>query len=92
MLKTPLYCFCLQYPEHHLVGFPGIDAQFRNIGTSLRLAVDLREEFMYALLQLQEGCGFEGRVGMAQCLATMCARASESDLKLKIAAQGEVHA
>ena len=52
--------------------------------------MDLREEFLYSQLQLQEACGFEGKVGVAQCLATMCSRASESELKLKVMAKGEV--
>ena len=63
---------------------------FRDIGTSLRHAVDMKEDFLYAMLHLQEVCGFEGKVGVAECLGTMCSRAQESNLTLKITEQGEV--
>lgn len=80
----------LQYPEHHMIGFHPIDEKFRDIGTSLRKAVDLKEEYLCSLLHFREACGYECLMGLVECIGKMCVRAKESAVQLKFEAKGEV--
>ena len=80
----------LQYPEHHLVGFPDIDAKFRDIGAPLRKAVDIREEYLFSLHHFKEVCGYDGKVGVVECIKKMCIRAKASDITLNVNVDGEV--
>lgn len=73
-----------------MVGFPDIDEKFRDIGTSLRKAVDLQEDYISGLLQFQEACGYESSVDVVECIRKMCVRAKESSVSLKFESQGEV--
>ena len=80
----------LQYPEHHLVGFPDIDTKFRGIGAPLRKAVDIREEYLFSLHHFKEVCGYDGNVGVVECIKKMCIRAKASDITLNVNVDGEV--
>ena len=52
--------------------------------------MDLKEDFTFSLLHFKEVCGYNGKVGVAECIRKMCARARESNIKLKVESYGEV--
>lgn len=80
----------LQYPEPQLVGLPVIDERFRTTHVHIHRAVDLREDYMFALTHFKESCGRGPQALLDECIVLLAARAKGSNLTLFLHVIGEV--
>ena len=79
-----------QYPEHHNVGHAAIDLHFRNAPGPIHKAVDLREDYVFALMHFKELCGHGPQASLVDCIDRMAVRAKSAGLSLSISTLGDV--
>lgn len=73
-----------------MVGLPVIDERFRTTHVHIHRAVDLREDYMFALTHFKESCGRGPQALLDECIVLLAARAKGSNLTLFLHVIGEV--
>ncbi len=69
---------------------PAIDEQFVASRAHLHRAVDLKEDYVYAILHFKETCGRGAQALLKDCIEIVAARAKGSRLSLCLDVVGDV--